>query len=352
MGHHHLHPLKPLRVEECPSLGDLLDAMAETSFGGRQVGHAWSVLRWVAQQPRLPVILTISGAMTVAKMGALFGSLISRGIVKAVVTTGALVTHSLVEELGYPHYKAHPPVSDESLHADRLNRIYDTLEPEENLEALENRTRKVLSRLNQVEAYGSADLIHHLSAELLLKHPTKGLLGAAVRHDVPVFVPAFGDSELGMYMFRFRHLRGTDRPVGPTYDGLKDLEQYASWLVRQRELAILTVGGGAPRNWAQQMLPFLGSEDSWKVLSENGLPKIVAGVRICPDPESLGHLSGSTYSEGVTWGKFPATRQNMFAEVHADATIVLPFLAKALFDVLDRDAEEIGINVHGNGEKG
>lgn len=352
MNHNHLDPLKPLRVEDHRSLGDLLDAMADTGFGARELGHAWNVLRWISQQPRLPVVLTVSGAMTVAKMGPIFGSLIARGIVKAVVTTGALVTHSLVEELGFQHFKAHPPYNDADLRNDRLNRIYDTLEPEENLEALEDRVRRVFARLDQDGAYGSADIIRALASDILLEKQGNGLLAMAVRHDVPVFVPAFADSELGMYMFRYRHLGKGGGRIGPTYDGLEDLRQYAEWLARHREVAIMTIGGGAPRNWAQQMLPFLESEDSWKVVSSRGLPKMVAGIRICPDPDTLGHLSGSTYSEGVTWGKFPSTRQKMFAEVHADATLTLPFLAKALFDYLDAGEEEITVRVHSNGADG
>ncbi len=354
MDHTHLEPVKPLRVEDHRSLGDLLDAMADTSFGGRELGHAWSVLRWIARQPRLPVVLTVSGAMTVAKMGPIFASLIARGIVKAVVTTGALVTHSLVEELGFPHYKAHPPYNDPNLHQDKLNRIYDTLEPEENLERLERRARAVFSKLGTAQGHGSAEIIRLLSDELLMDEPVTGLLGTAARNDVPVFVPAFGDSELGMYLFRYSHLGQNGTPVGPTYDGLKDLKHYAEWLLGQREVAIITIGGGAPRNWAQQMLPFLESEGSWKVLTNKQLPKMVAGVRICPDPDTLGHLSGSTYSEGVTWGKFPSTRQKMFAEVHADATLTLPFLAKALFDMMDTENEEIEVRIHSgttDGEK-
>jgi deoxyhypusine synthase len=39
-----------------------------------------------------------------------------------------------------------------------------------------------------------------------------------------------------------------------------------------------------------------------------------------------GHLSGCTYSEGMSWRKMDP--HGMFAEVHADATQVWPFYVK------------------------
>jgi deoxyhypusine synthase len=103
-------------------------------------------------------------------------------------------------------------------------------------------------------------------------------------------------------------------------------------------LGIFTIGGGVPRNWAQQVAPYyeianyrLGTE--WKE------PRFKYGVRICPEPVHWGGLSGCTYSEGVSWGKFVSPQDGgLFAEVYADATVVLPLLMKAVFDKMDENA--------------
>jgi deoxyhypusine synthase len=63
------------------------------------------------------------------------------------------------------------------------------------------------------------------------------------------------------------------------------------------------------------------------------------GVRICPEPVHWGGLSGCTYSEGVSWGKFVSPSEGgRYAEVYADATAVLPLLMKAVFEELDGEA--------------
>ena len=50
-------------------------------------------------------------------------------------------------------------------------------------------------------------------------------------------------------------------------------------------------------------------------------------MRICPEPTHWGGLSGCTYSEGVSWGKFvPPSEGGRFGEVFVDATVGLPII--------------------------
>jgi len=60
-------------------------------------------------------------------------------------------------------------------------------------------------------------------------------------------------------------------------------------------------------------------------------------VRICPEPEHFGGLSGCSYQEGISWGKFvPEGEGGRFAEVFADATIAWPFIVRAVMERMDR----------------
>ena len=61
------------------------------------------------------------------------------------------------------------------------------------------------------------------------------------------------------------------------------------------------------------------------------------GVRVCPEPVHWGGLSGCTYSEGVSWGKFvPYEEGGRFAEVLSDATLVWPLLVQGLLESLGK----------------
>lgn len=220
-----LEPLIPLRLEECNNLDDLLSSLAATSFGARDLGRAWAVLKQVLEDRECALVLTISGAMTIAKLSHTFGNLVSRSAVNAIVTTGAVVTHSLVEEIGLHHYRVPPTLDDGALYDRKLNRIYDAVEAEANLNRLEELTSGAFSRFPQ-GGYGSFEIIRRLSAELITDSELPGLLGSALKQNVKIYVPALTDSELGLYLFRF-----TDHHSGKiNYNPLLDLDEYRNWL--------------------------------------------------------------------------------------------------------------------------
>jgi deoxyhypusine synthase len=71
------------------------------------------------------------------------------------------------------------------------------------------------------------------------------------------------------------------------------------------------------------------------------MPRYRYGVRLCPEPAHWGGLSGCTYSEGVSWGKFiPESEGGRFAEVLADATTVWPLLIKGVLEELGDTGRE------------
>jgi len=71
-------------------------------------------------------------------------------------------------------------------------------------------------------------------------------------------------------------------------------------------------------------------------LGEDYYPRVryIRGSRICPDSMFLGHLSGCTWNENMTWGKTD-TIHGRFSEVMADATMVYPFYMAAMKDVIE-----------------
>jgi deoxyhypusine synthase len=330
-----LVPMQPPRIGEANTTSALLQQMSLTAFTGRTLGEAADVLEAMLRDQGCKVVLTLSGAMTMAGLGALIREHIERGWVHCVIATGALVGHGLVESLGLPHYKADPAISDEEYFRLRLNRVYDTLEPESNLNELERLGRTVLDELAEARAsqpLGTVELLRALGQGL----PGDGPLQAAARAGVPVIIPAFTDSELGLDFAVHRvHRERQGRPP-LVYDAFLDLEFFRRFCEEQiaggRRLGILTIGGGVPRNWAQQVGPYVDVRNARLGFRQPPV-RFSFGVRVCPDPVHYGHLSGCTYSEGVSWGKFvPSAEGGRFAEVLLDATVGWPLLSRAMID--------------------
>ncbi len=108
-------------------------------------------------------------------------------------------------------------------------------------------------------------------------------------------------------------------------------------MLRQKRLGIFTIGGGVPRNWSQQFGPFI--ELRHRRLGEHvPLKRYHYGLRICPEPVYWGGLSGSPYSEAVSWGKFvPQAEGGKFGEVFVDATLGLPLIVAAVLERLGKE---------------
>ena len=152
-----MDPLRPLKLHPGLSPRELLEQMEGASFGARSLGHAWRVLRTILDDSECRVLLTVSGALSVAQLGGIFRAMLARKILHAVVTTGAVVTHQVVQELNLKQFRLPAGTNDISLSEQGLHRIYDSLEPETNLEALARFVVKVSSQFTG--PLGSAEII-------------------------------------------------------------------------------------------------------------------------------------------------------------------------------------------------
>ena len=347
-----LMPLESLDLARVNSFAGLVRAMAKTAFGGRQLGDALEVFLAMARDPGCRVVLTLSGAMTVAKQGRIICELIDRGLVHAVVATGALMAHGLTESIGLTHYAINPDADDAELFEKGYNRIYDTLEMESNLNDVCELVAGVLATYQPEDGvWSSGRFCRAVGEELDRLDQGPGILRSAYRAGVPVFIPAFTDSEMGLDFstwamsaaLRAKGLLDSGKALDPDevfaaippYNPFLDLQEYARFIGKTETLGIFTIGGGVPRNWAQQVAPYYDITAD-RLGIELPEPRFKYGLRICPEPVQWGGLSGCTYSEGVSWGKFIAPAQGgRHAEVLSDATVVWPLLMKAAFEVLD-----------------
>ena len=305
---------RPLRISSDMTVAALVDELAQSSFGARNVAHACRLARSWSSLPEFRVILTISGALSIAQQTSIVAQLIEARRVHAVVTTGAVVTHSLTQEAGGRRRAVRPGESDEDLAGLGLNRVLDTIESDSNLAALKDLVGE-LRQLGLQGRVGSATILRKLGMSTRLRDG--GLIKRAAAAAIPIFVPALSDSELG--------LRLSEGGLTEwTYDAFDDLTVFRRWIEAGRDCALLSLGGGVPRNWAQQMFAEVNAHGT-----RHGA-NLVSGIRVCPDVAALGHLSGSTFLEARSWRKIPAYSDDAFVEVSADFTIVFPLIAVAM----------------------
>lgn len=334
-----LSPLESLDPDKIEDFDQLLTAMSRTSFNGRSLGEALDVMEEMVTDPECLVVGTFSGAMTVAKMGTIICKMIEEGWLDIIISTGALMAHGFIESIGLKHYKYdNEMMDDRELFSHGFNRVYDTLEPEINFMQAEDIIHKVMQKIDKDEVLCSESICRKIGKYLHENIQGAGILKSAYQKKVPVYIPAFTDSELALdiatHILRENSsvLKNNDFSSMPyPFNPFHDLMSYTGRIARNKRIGLFTIGGGVPRNWAQQVGPFL--EIASQRLDNIDLPlrRFQYGVRICPEPVHWGGLSGCTYQEGVSWGKFvPKKEGGKYAEVYSDATIAWPILIKGL----------------------
>jgi deoxyhypusine synthase len=314
------------------SVQSLISDLAAYGGVAAQVSHGARSLVAMMRDKQCVRFLTVSGAMTIGKMDLIICDMIESGMVNAISSTGALMAHGLVSSIGLKHYKYNPAYDDTALARRKLNRVTDTLEPESNLDNVEAVLGEVIDQMDGAQPISPMLLNRALGKHLAERYPNeRGILKSAYLHRVPVFVPAFVDSELGndLYIHNIRRKRRGKTAL--LIDHEIDSRELIKLVTKAKRFGIFTIGGGVPRNNVQNVAPLI------EIINERLGPifpprRFSYGVRICPDRPHFGHLSGCTYSENESWRK--AVRNGIYAEIQADATQTWPFLVKYLMEVL------------------
>ena len=350
-----LQPLQSLDIRGGKGLADLLEQMSHTAFGGRELGEAFQVLRAMADDPDCTLVVTVSGAMTIAKMGRVLCEMIDAGLAHMLVCTGAVMAHGLSEAIGCTHYKHDPAVSDQQLYKWGYNRVYDTLEMEANLWQAQELVSEVLDGFDWSQPACSWQINREIG-------PPAGREGPDAQHPGLRLPPRRAGLRAGLHRFGVGAGRGhlLPRPGIPAGPGGRPGGVFLPRAVLQSVPGPLRLRRGAssgPSGWAfspsAAACPATGpsrsarsTRSSTSRLGANlPVPRFRYGVRLCPEPVHWGGLSGCTYTEGVSWGKFISVEEGgRFAEVHCDATIAWPLLVKALLEARDQ-----GTGVRGQG---
>jgi deoxyhypusine synthase len=266
------------------------------------------------------VFFGMSGAMVPAGMRRVVAHLIEHRFVDVVVTTGANVFHDIHEALGGRHFLGTPNADDTLLQRHGIDRIYDVFAREEEFRSVDRLIAELSRELSAGREYSSREVVAFLGEKLLERGAAgDSLVVAAHRRGVPVFVPALGDSSVGIALTLAR--REGHRVV---VNQIKDVDEITRIVEGAERTGVVYIGGGVPKNFIQQ------TEVVASILGVDRGGHDYA-VQFTTDAPHWGGLSGCTFEEAVSWGKVsPQARK---VQCFVDATIALPIVVHALHEV-------------------
>ncbi|MGZ5547559.1 MAG: deoxyhypusine synthase family protein [Nitrososphaeraceae archaeon] len=303
------------------SISDIISFYGSTGFNARRLSEAANMFKKMIDS-EATICLTISGAMTPIGLGKSISTLIEKGFIDWIITTGANAYHDLHFAYDLPVRQGHFDVDDDILYSKQIVRIYDVYIKElETLQRQDYLIQNIIKKMSKsidysVKDISTSDLSYKLG-ESAYNHsslPDKSFMVSAFKHKLPVYIPSLTDSSIGMNMIPLLFESSL-----PSLNLLLDIAESAAILWKSKISGGIELGGGVPKNFFQQTGPTL-----YQILKikEGGHDYVIQLTDARPD---TGGLSGATIQEGKSWGKIKTSHTGNVI-VYGDSSVYFPLL--------------------------
>jgi deoxyhypusine synthase len=126
----------------------IIDAMGKMSFTSRDLANACEMYNDMLADKNCSIILTIAGSTSAGGCMNLYTDLVKHNMVDAIVATGAtIVDMDFFEAMGFKHYHGAADMDDQQLRDLYIDRIYDTLIDEHELQAVDHAIAEIADSL-------------------------------------------------------------------------------------------------------------------------------------------------------------------------------------------------------------
>ncbi|MHA1409965.1 MAG: deoxyhypusine synthase [Candidatus Odinarchaeia archaeon] len=302
--------VKPIEIDTEMSLDELVKQYEGSgAFGAGRLSEAVAVFERMASDIQATKFLGLAGALVPAGLKKVINETIKENYINVIVSTGANLTHDLVEAVGGHHEHITQSLTDIKLHKLGINRIYDIYVRDSEFALLEDNLQEILKDID-AEKRKNGLAVYELLWEIGKRLNDKNsILRVAWENKCPIFCPAITDSILGLQLWLFSQ-------QNPLYiDVLKDLQKMIDMAYDAKTTGILSLGGGVPKNHILQTMLITGRGFDY-------------AIQITMDRPEPGGLSGASLSEAQSWGKIKETAP--WVDLIADVTIVLPIIVGAV----------------------
>jgi deoxyhypusine synthase len=290
----------------------MLDEMKQCGvLGAGRIGKAAELMTEMFSNREYTVFLTLAGALVPGGLRKLIASLVEKGYVHVIVTTGANMVHDMVEALGYKHVIGTLQAEDKKLKKQEIGRIADIYIEQEAFKTLEKWLYKIIAEIPESERQNlaTAELLFQIGKRIEDK---ESILATAAKKNVPIICPGFVDSIAGFQLWMI----GQDQKIG--INPLRDIGILLDKVYEAKKVGVIILGGGLPKHFALFANTFREGVD--------------CAVQITMDRPEPGGLSGATLEEAISWGKLKP--EGKAVTVICDATIAFPLIVAAALERL------------------
>ena len=264
------------------------------------------------QDEDMNVFLSLGGPLIPGGMRNVVTKMINEGHVNLIVSSGANITHDLVEAFGWSHYR-HEGKDDEDLNAEGIGRIADINVGSDDFTIFENEIIKIFEKISQDKKVVSIqELIYEIGLQV---DDENSFVATAARNNVPIFAPGMIDSMLGLQLWIFSQ----DHDF--TVSAAGDMPYLSDIVFESEKVGAVLLGGGLTKHYTLASNVITGGLDS--------------AIQITMDRPEAGSLGGAPLEEAKSWAK--AKCGSNLASVVGDVTVIFPLIYAAALNKISSD---------------
>ncbi|MGV8142992.1 MAG: deoxyhypusine synthase [Methanothermobacter sp.] len=300
-----------MEIQEKMTVLEMIEEMGKSGvLGAGRIYRATKLLAQVISDEYTGVFLSLAGPMVPGGLRNIVRDLIDKGHVDLLITSGANITHDLLEAFGGNHYREIHG-DDEKLCQMGMGRIGDVYTKSEDFEVFEKEIVNLFSNINEEK---SALNISEFLYEIGKRIPDENsILKTAASKDVPIYSPGIIDSMLGLQLWMYTQ----DHEL--ILDAVGDMHELSDKVYSYPKVAGVMLGGGLPKHYTLASNLLKGGVD--------------AGIQVTMDRSEAGSLSGAPLEEAKSWAK--AKCGSNLVTVIGDATIIFPLMVAGAWEILD-----------------
>lgn len=302
-----------INVAQDMKISDLVSQFDKSGvLGAGRVGRACNILTDMIQDDEMKVFMSLGGPLIPGGMRNIVTQMIREGHVDLIVSSGANITHDLLEAFGGAHYR-HEGKDDEKLNEEGIGRIADINVGSDDFTVFESEIIKIFDNISSTKSHISIqELLYEIG---LLIDDDSSFVATAAENKIPIFAPGLIDSMMGLQLWIFN--QDHDFVV----DAVADMHYLSDIVFEAPKVGAILLGGGLTKHYTLASNVIKGGLD--------------AAIQITMDRPEAGSLGGAPLEEAKSWAK--ARCGSSLASVVGDVTVIFPLIYAAALDKISSD---------------
>lgn len=300
-------------IKEGMSVLDIIEEMGKSGvLGAGRLARATYLFADSIKDNDTAIFLSVAGPIVPGGLRKVIADLIKDGLVDVLITSGANITHDLVESFGGHHYKG-VHSDDEKMCEHGMGRIGDLYTNSEDFEVFEKEIFPILGKIAQKNNIISIrDLLLQIGNMI---EDEESILKIAAKKGVPIYSPGLIDSMLGLQLWMFTQENEFH------VDAVADMHELSDIVFGSKKVTAVMLGGGLPKHYALASNLLKGGVD--------------AGIQVTMDRSETGSLSGAPLEEAKSWAK--AKAGSNLVTVVGDVTIIFPMMVAGAREIINKE---------------